>query len=136
MHLADLSDFTTVFVNQKLRKMQIAVYAIFAPYPVIFLRIKNACLKWSWKQPPRQGWCRLPSCILHRLDEESKYEWFELMLDLEDALLVLATTVSTVVEKSAVAEKDKLKAQAKWLAEAEIELVSCIFAAPKLNDPA
>ena len=29
LHLADLTDFTTVFVNQKLRKIQISVYTIF-----------------------------------------------------------------------------------------------------------
>ena len=72
MHLLNLKNFTTVFVNQKLRKMPLTVYGIVAPYPVEFLRVKNASLKWSWKQPVRQGWCRMPICIYHRLHGESK----------------------------------------------------------------
>ena len=78
----------------------------------------------------------MPACIMHRLDEESKHEWYELMLDVEDAFTVLATVASTVVEKSAVAECDKLKKQTCWLATVEIDVMTCIFAAPKLTDEA
>ena len=71
---------------------------------------------------------------MHRLDEESKYEWKDLMLDVEDALPVLANVASTIVENSAVTECEKVKTQTSWLATVEIEVMGCIFAAPKLPE--
>ena len=44
----------------------------------------------------------MPACIIHRLDEEPKHEWYELMLDAEYVFTVLATVTFTVVENSAV----------------------------------
>ena len=55
VHLKDLADFTTVFVNPMLRKMRFEAYAVVAQYPVDFPRIKTACIKWAWKQPTTKG---------------------------------------------------------------------------------
>ena len=41
VHLQDLHDFVSVYVNPKLRKMRFEAYAIVAPYPVDFPRIKK-----------------------------------------------------------------------------------------------
>ena len=49
VHMRDLHEFTTVYVNPKLRKMRMEAYAVVAPYPVQFPQIKNACIKWAWK---------------------------------------------------------------------------------------
>ena len=114
--------------------MPTTVYATVSPYPVVFLRVKSASLKWAWKQHPRQGWCVLPPYIMHRLDEESKYEWQELMLDVEDAFVVLAGVACAIVDNSAVAESERLKKQTLWLATVEIDVMGCIFAAPKLPE--
>ena len=80
----------------------------------------------------------MPPCIMHRLDDESKHEWVELMLDVEEAFTAVATVASTVVEmeNSPVAECDKLKKRTCWLASLEIEVMQCIFGAPKLSDEA
>ena len=113
VHIKDMTNFATVFVNEKLRKMRMEVYAILAPYPVNYVKLKNASLPWSWRQPTKQGWCQLPLCIAHRLDEGSKFEWRKVMGDLENTLTVISAVASTVVAKSAVAEKDKEKSLVK-----------------------
>jgi hypothetical protein len=98
VHLKDLADFTTVFVNPMLRKMRFEAYAVVAQYPVDFPRIKTACIKWAWKQPTTKGWCQLPPNILHRFSADSKYKMQGLMMDAEDAMLALSKFVPTVVE--------------------------------------
>ena len=134
MHIKDMQQFTQIFVNEKFRKMRMDVYAIIAPYPVKYVKIKNASLKWSWRQPTKRGWCQMPLCIAHRLDETSKFEWCEVMNDLEYALTVISDVASDVVAKSAVAEKDRDKALAKWTADVEILLMSALFAYKKCTD--
>ena len=126
VHMRDLHEFTAVHVNPKLRKMRMEAYAVVAPYPVQFPRIKNACIKWAWKQTPNKGWCQLPPSISHRLSGESKHGMYYFMVDLEAAMLDLSKFVSTVVED--------LKSKTKWIAEVEINLMSKFFAVPKSED--
>ena len=52
LHLSDLRDFTTIFVNQRVYKLPFSVYAVVAQYPQKYPMIKNAILTWAWKQPP------------------------------------------------------------------------------------
>ena len=125
VHMQDLETFTAVHVNQKLRKMRMEVYAVVAPYPVDFPKIKNACLKWSWRQTPHRGWCQVPPSILHRLTDDSKFGMYDFMLSVELAMAALSKLTSTVVEI-----KD-LKSRTKWIAEVEINLMCKIFAWPK-----
>ena len=60
IHMKDLFAFTAVFVNPKVRKMRMGAYGVIAPYPEEFPRLKNACLKWAWKQPTTRGFCQIP----------------------------------------------------------------------------
>jgi hypothetical protein len=124
--MRDLHEFTAVYVNPKLRKMRMEAYAVVAPYPVQFPRIKNACIKWAWKQTPNKGWCQLPPSISHRLSGSSKHGMHYFMVDLEAAMLDLSKFVSTVAED--------LKSKTKWIAEVEINLMSKFFAVPKSED--
>ena len=73
-------------------------------------------------------------CIAHRLDEGSKFEWCTVMDDLEHALIVISAVASTLVAKSAVAEKDKEKSLVKWTADVEFLLMSALFAFQKDAD--
>jgi len=41
VHMQDLENFTSVYVNPKLRKMRMEAYAIVAPYPVEFPNIEK-----------------------------------------------------------------------------------------------
>ena len=41
VHMRDMENFTSVYVNPKLRKMRMEAYAIVAPYPVDFPKIKT-----------------------------------------------------------------------------------------------
>ena len=127
VHMKELRDFTTVFVNQKLRKMRMEAYTVVASYPVEFPKIKNASLKWAWRQDTKQGWCKLPPSILHRLDVNSKYEWLGLMRDIEDAMTEVSKIASTVVEEGR-------RGRTRWIAEVEIQLMSCIFNFSRLDD--
>ena len=129
VHLANLKEFTTIFVNQHIRKMQMTAYVIVSRYPVKIRRVSNASLKWAWRQTTKLGWCPLPPCILHRLDEDSKYEWEALMDDIEEAFTAAAKLAFTVVEmeNSPVAKCDKLKQRTLWVASVEIEVMGIIF---------
>ena len=69
-HMQDLHEFTNVYVNPKLRKMRFEAYAVVSPYPIALPRLKNACLKWAWKQAPKRGWCELPPSISHRISKK------------------------------------------------------------------
>ena len=105
VHMQDMANFTSVYVNPKLRKMRMEAYAIVAPYPVDFPKIKNACLKWSWKQTPSRGWCQLPPSISHRLSEESKIGMYEFMMAVELAMVELSKLAYRVVD---VQNQDKM----------------------------
>lgn len=122
-HMKDLHEFTTVYVNPKLRKMRMEAYATIAPYPIEYPRIKNACLKWAWKQTPSKGWCQLPPNISHRFASASKHNMIDFMMQLEATMLELSKIVSTVVEDR--------KSKVKWIAEVEINLMTKVFAVPK-----
>ena len=121
MHLADLKEFTTLFVNQHLRKMNLAAYATVAKDPVTFRKITNACLKWAWRQQPKQGWCPTPPCILHMPYEDSKYEMKDLMDDIEEAFTAAKELASTLVEmkNSPVPVGEKVKKQTLLIASLE-----------------
>ena len=126
MHMRDLHEFTTVYVNPKLRIMRMEAYAAVAPSPLDFPIIKNACIKWPWKQTPNTGWCQVPPSISHRLSGESKYGMYVFMLHLEAAMLALSKFASTVVED--------LKTKTRWIAEVEINPMTKVFAAPNSED--
>jgi hypothetical protein len=132
--LQRMGDFTTIFVNQKKRKMQMCVYAVIAPYPVAVPGVKNACLKWSWRQTPRLGWCQIPADISHRFNDESKYEWCDIMTALEEVFSALYDVASAVVDKSAVAECDRVKKATCWVSTVEVDIMTHIFQQAKLSD--
>ena len=68
VNMKDLHEFTSVYVNPKLRNMRMGVYIVVAPYPLESPRSKNACVKWAWKQPTKQGWCpRASQHIAHKV---------------------------------------------------------------------
>ena len=110
-------------MNPKLRKMRMEAYATIAPYPIECPRIKNACLKWAWKQTPNKGWCQLPPSISHRFVADSKHNMIHFMTQLEATMLQLSKIASTVVEDR--------KSKVKWIAEVEIGVMSKVFAVPK-----
>ena len=126
VHMEDMEKFTSVYVNPKLRKLRMEAYAIVASYPVDFPKIKNACLKWSWRQTPTKGWCQLPPNITHRLGRDSKVGMHDFLVTVETAMVGLSKLASTVVEGTV-----NLKARTKWIAEVEINLVTEIFVVPR-----
>ena len=127
-HMADLHAFTKVHVNPKLRKMRFEAYAIVGPHPVQHPRIKNACLKWAWKQTPSRGWCQLPSSIPYRFRADFKYNLVSLFGEVEEAMCLLSECAFSVL-----GGKD-LKKQTIWIGATDIGLMSKIFASPKQED--
>ena len=123
--MRDLHEFTSVYVNQKLRNMRMGACTVVAPYPLEFPRIKNACIKCAWKQIPHRGWCPVPPSISHRLSGQ-KYGMPDFMSHLEAAMLALSKFASTVVED--------VKTRTRWIAEVEINLMTKVFAVPKSQD--
>ena len=132
--LKRLKNFTAIFVNQKTRKMQIAAYVQISQYPVAFPGVKNACLKWSWSQPVKQGWCQIPADIMHKLSDDSKFEWCEFMVELEEVFGALYSVGETVIADSAVVECDRLKQMTLWVTTTEKDVMTMIFSYPKLNN--
>ena len=122
VHMQDLEHFTSTYVNERIRKMQMEVYAIVAPYPVHFPSIKIACIKWSWKQPTQNGWCPVPPSIAHRLYVGNPMGMHDFLFSVELAMRDLHTLASTVVEEKNL--------KTRWLAELDIVLMTKIFAVP------
>ena len=123
VHLKDLKEFTSTFVNERNRKMRFDAYAVVAQYPVEFPRLKIASIKWAWKQPTSKGnWCPLPPNIMYRF-AESKLGMRSFLIDVEAALLVLSKFVSTVVEEP--------KEKTKWSASVDISIMAKIFGVAK-----
>ena len=119
--MKDLFAFTGVFVNPKVRKMRMEAYGVIAPYPEEFPRLKNACLKWAWKQPTTRGYCQLPPSIAHRFKKESTFQMYDFLKQVESAMLEVGKMASTVVEGPT---SEKLKN--KWTAEVEVTLMAKI----------
>ena len=127
-HMANLQDFTNVYVNPKLRKMRYEAYAVISDYPLEFPRLKNACLKWAWKQTPKRGWCELPVSVSHRLSDRGAFSMLSLMREIEEAFLWLGKVVSKVVDAKDAQRKTK------WSSEVEISIVAKVFATPKKDE--
>ena len=127
-HMADLHQFTKVFVNPKVRKMRFEAYAVVAPYPLRYPRVKNACLKWAWRQAPKRGWCQVPPSISIRVDAGSKYQMRRLMDEIEGAMLYLSKCASMVMEQGDV------KTRTKWVGDVDIGLMTKVFAVPKKEE--
>ena len=85
-HMEDLHAYTTVYVNPKIRKMRFEAYAVVAPYPTCFPRVKNACLKWAWRQPTSRNWCPLPPNIMYRVGKDSKHQMIDVIIEIERAM--------------------------------------------------
>ena len=123
VHLKDLKEFTSTFVNERNRKMRFDAYAVVAQYPVEFPRLKIASIKWAWKQPTCKGnWCQVPPNIMYRF-ADSKLGMRSVLTDVEAVLLVLSKFVSTVVEEP--------KEKTKWSASVDISIMAKIFGVPK-----
>ena len=121
IHMKDLFSFTGVFVNPKVRKMRLETYGVIALYPEEFPKLKNACLKWAWKQPTTRGLCQIPPSIAHRFNKESRLQMYEFLKEVEDAFLLLGKMASAVVEGPT---SEKLRC--KWIAEVEVNVMAKI----------
>ena len=125
-HMRDLHDFTSVHVNPKLRKLRFEAYGMVAPLPFQYPRLKNALLKWAWKQTPVRTWCPVPPSIQHRLDEQSKYSMIPACSAIEEAMITMSQCAS------AVAENDRQRI--KFIGEVDIGLVRKILGTPNKKD--
>ena len=114
--------------------MQIAVYAHVAFYPVKVPGIKNACIKWSWRKRNRRGWCQMPPDISYRFDDESEYEWCEMMTWIEEVFGSIYAVAYAVITNSAVAACDKLTHITCWVSNLEIGVMKLIFQSPQLSE--
>ena len=62
VHLKELHEFTSVYVNPKLRKMRFEAYAVIAQYPVSFPRLKTPALNGLGSRTrTKAGVCCLPA---------------------------------------------------------------------------
>ena len=110
-----------------MRKMDFEVYKLISGYPEEFPRLKNACLKWAWTQPPMRGWCQLPPSISYRLSGKGSMSMLGVMRDIENAFDWLNKLASTVVEVNGPKKKTK------WLSELGNGVVENCFAMRRLE---
>ena len=122
-HMKDMHDFTSVHVNPRMRKLRLETYAVVAPLAVDRPRLKNALVKWAWKQPPVRGWCPVSPSIAHRLDSQSRFQMTKACKGIEESMIQGAKIATAV----AGVERDKIR----WIGEVDIALVSKLLAVPK-----
>ena len=75
----------------------------------------------------------MPTDISHRFDDESKYEWCEMMKWVEEVFGSIYAVASVVITNSAVAEGDKLMHITYWVSNLEVSVMTLIFKSPKLS---
>ena len=76
-HMKGLADFTSVFVNPRTHQINFDVYSVVAQYPEEFRKLKNACVKWSWKRTGANGGrCPVPPNISHIMAKDGKASWY------------------------------------------------------------
>ena len=124
--MRDLHDFTSAHVNPKLRKLRFEAYAVVAVIPFKYPRLKNALLKWCWKQPPIRTWCPVPPAIHFRLDEQSKYSMVSACSAIEEVMITMSQCAS------AVAENDRQRI--KFIGEVDIGLVRKMLGTPNKKE--
>ena len=125
-HLKDIQNFMQVYVNPKKRKMLTGAYGVFCQYPVEFVHLKNALLKYTWGRTPKNTWVPNPVNLYFRFDKDGKYSWFSILKEVEDAMMFTLKLGTTVV----VAGKRFL---VKWKAELCFSIVGVFQSFPKVD---
>ena len=125
-HLQNLHDFTQLFVNPKVRNLRFESYAQVAPLPWELPRFKIALLKWTWKQPPKKGYCPVAPNLAYRVHPTSTTTLREAIDNMEHAMEILTMDVSTVVDQH-VGQAETVR----WLAEVDIGLVQKLLGVPR-----
>ena len=74
----------------------------------------------------------MPPDISYRFDDESEYEWCEMMTWIEEVFGSIYAVAYAVITNSAVAEGDKLKHITDWVSNLEVGVMTLIFQSPKL----
>ena len=74
----------------------------------------------------------MPPNIMFRFADDSKFKMPGILMDVEDAMLILSKFASTVVE--GVNEQDALRNKHKWTGSVDICIMSKIFAVPKTQE--
>ena len=121
-HMQDLQQFTTIFVNPKVRKMSFDIYGVVAKYPPHFPKIKNACIKWAYQQDTQRGWCPLPPNISKLLEEGGKRSLHREMLDIEHTFREMSKCALAVVGQG------DAKKRTTFIAKVEVGVMRKIFA--------
>ena len=125
-HMKDLQLWIELTVNPTIRKFRWESYGAVANYGIHFPRLKNAMLKWAWKQPPNNCMCQVPPKIDYRFNEKHEYSMRELMLEIEGALAWNSRAFEVMM-------KD-LGERTKKISELEIDVASKIIAVPKKDE--
>ena len=129
-HMKDLQSFINAHVNPRLRKMRWEAYAV-AEYPVEFPKVKNASIKWAYRQPTSRGWCQLPPNIAYRFDSGHKHNMRSLMEHIEQAMREMSKLAEATLDDPL--DQQVLKSRVRWTAAVDIGLVAKVFAVQK-ND--
>ena len=129
-HMKDLTDFTSVHVNPKMRKLRFETYAVVAVLPIEFPRLKTGLVKWAWKQKPVRGWCPVPPTLQHRLDSKSKYAMIGAAHEIEDAMRGMRSCLAAVAAAAPSVEKAKIS----WVGAVDIGLVQLFLAVPRSEE--
>ena len=130
-HMKDLQSFINAHVNPKLRKMRWEAYAV-AEYLVEFPKVKNAFIKWAYRQPTSRLWCQLPPDIGYRFDSGNKHNMRSLMEHIEQAMREMTKLAETTLDDPL--DQEAMKSRVRWTAAVDIGLVARVFAVQKTTE--
>ena len=130
-HMKDLQSFINAHVNPRLRKMRWEAYAV-AEYPVEFPKVRNAAIKWAYRQPPSRGWCQLPPNIAYRFDSGHKHNMRSLMEHIEEAMREMSKLAEATLDDPL--DQQVMKSRVRWTAAVDIGLVAKVFAVQKTTE--
>ena len=128
-HISDLQDFTGVHVNPRLRNLRFECYAAVAVLPYDRPRLKNALLKWTWRQKPTRGWCPVTPNLSFRFDTRGKYAMVEACEAIEGTIREVHSSILAVAGTKKVKHE-----QIKLFAEVDIALAAHLINVPKTEE--
>jgi len=128
-HMTDLHDFTSVHVNPAFRNLRFECYAAVAVLPYNRPRLKNALIKWTWKQKPTRGWCPITPNIAYRFEPKGKFAMVDACDDIEGAIAMVHRQILAVAGTKILKNE-----QIKLFAEVDIALAALLINVPRTQE--
>ena len=79
-----------------------------------YLKVKNASIKWAYRQPTSRGWCQLPPNIGYRFDSGNKHNMRSLMEHIEQSMREMIKLAEATLDDPL--DQQVMQSRVRWTA--------------------